>query len=147
MQSSIEYYKQALVIDREIDNLNGIGTNLFNIALHHLRQRDTANALSLAQEAEHIWMKIGSKNVQRAQDLIAQLQGRKSQANSLQVAFEAFQRVDSIQSMQITINQYPFMMDDRFIQKIEQVIEQQVPPNFRAVVERQLSWLKQLAGK
>ncbi|MBN1954211.1 MAG: hypothetical protein JW900_04080 [Anaerolineae bacterium] len=35
-----------------------------------------SRALPLAQEAAHIWAQIGSPYVQRAQQLVAQLQGR-----------------------------------------------------------------------
>ena len=148
-QIAIECYEKRMVIDREIGNLMGIAINSFNLADEYRSLGNVAHALSLAQEAAKIFAQIGSPNFQAAQQLIAELQGGSSpaQANSVQAAFEAFQRADSLQAMQAVLRQYPFMTDNGFIQAIERTINEQAPPNIKPAFEQRLDWLKQLANK
>lgn len=65
--------------------------------------------------------------------------------DSTQAAFEGFQRAVSVQSMQQTVTQFPFMVQVNFITVIEQIITQQVPPEHRRHFEQRLIWLKQIA--
>lgn len=73
---AIGYYEQALAIAREIGDLDGVARHSFNMALLYAQQGETARALPLAQEAARIFAQIGhTPNAQRAQQLVAQLQG------------------------------------------------------------------------
>jgi tetratricopeptide (TPR) repeat protein len=75
------YYEQALAIDREIGDLNGVATRSFNMALLYAQQGDQARALPLAREADRLWGQTGhAEYAQRAQQLVVQLEGGSSGA-------------------------------------------------------------------
>jgi tetratricopeptide (TPR) repeat protein len=153
-RQAIGYYEQALVIRREIGDTRGVATVSFNMALLYHQQDDNERALPLAQEAAAAFARIGHPEyTQRAQQLIAQLQGDTSpggeapasaQADPVQAAFEAFQRAGTSQEMQAVVSQHPLMTDDGFIQAIEQVIEEQVRPEHRPAFQERLDWLQQI---
>jgi hypothetical protein len=127
--------------------------NLFNLAVTYAKQGDSRKALSLAQEAAQIFARIGHQQYkQQARQLVAYLQNvdspsAKGIGNRVQQAFEMFQGADSPQAMQVAVNQYPFMIDTQFIQSVEEIITEQVPPEHKPAFELRLAWLKQIARK
>jgi tetratricopeptide (TPR) repeat protein len=76
VQRAIGYYEQALAIQREIGDAMGVATDSFNMALLYTQRGQVVRALPLAQQAAQILGKIGSPNVQVAQQLVAELQGK-----------------------------------------------------------------------
>ena len=73
---AIGYYEQSLETNREIGDVMGVANTSFNLALLHAQQGALDRGLPLAQQAAEIWGRIGSPYAQRAQQLVAQLQGR-----------------------------------------------------------------------
>jgi tetratricopeptide (TPR) repeat protein len=63
--------------------------------------------------------------------------------NDPQVAFEAFQRVTSLDAMRHVVAQYPILKD--MIQTIQKTIQTQVPPELKPEFETRLAWLIQIA--
>ena len=143
--------EKARGIQGEIGDIDGVAFTSFNISLLYAGQGDPARALPLAQEAMRIWTQIGSPYSERAQQLLAELQGSNQSAfyreNPVQAAFEAFQRADSLQVMQLALDEYPFMKDVQFILGVERVIKEQVLSEHKPAFEQRLAWLKQLARK
>jgi len=80
VRSTIDYYEQALAIDREIGDRQREARTLGNLGIAYAELGDSTRALPLAQEAARILGRIGSPYAQRAQQLVAQLQGRDSPA-------------------------------------------------------------------
>lgn len=149
-QQAIGYHEQALKILRDVEDLAGAAMTTFNIAFLYWRQGDSTRALSLAQESAHVFSQMGLiPNAKQAQQLIAQIQrgGTQGTTNSAQSAFEDFQHTTSFHDMQVASAKYPFMTDKQFIQAIEEIINEQVPPEHKPAYEERLSWLKQIAGK
>jgi tetratricopeptide (TPR) repeat protein len=72
---AIGYYEEAIVIRREIGDLSGVAIDSYNMANLYRQQGEIERAIPLAQEAARIWVQIGSPYAQRAQQLVAQLQG------------------------------------------------------------------------
>jgi hypothetical protein len=62
-----------LKIDHQISDLNGIGIDSFNIALLYWQQGKIEQAISLAQEAERVFVQIGSPKVQQTRKLLDKL--------------------------------------------------------------------------
>jgi len=74
---AIGYYEQALEIADEIGATDVTASLSFNIALLYAQQGETSRALELAQDAARIFAHIDRiQHAQRAQQLVAQLQGR-----------------------------------------------------------------------
>ena len=67
----------------------------------------------------------------------------QADSNNPQAAFEAFQQADSLDAMRQVVVQYPILK--QMIPTIEQVINEQVPPQHRPAFETRLAWLKQIA--
>lgn len=72
---------------------------------------------------------------------------RISQADSTQLAFEAFQQAKSIEVMRQAIAQYPFMAQAEFIMTIDQTIARNIPSQHRPFFEQRLAWLRQSAAE
>jgi len=67
--------------------------------------------------------------------------------NMAQSAHEVFfTQVHSLAKLHIAIKQYPFMLNDRFIQVAEQVINEQVSSQDKPSFHQLLNWLKQIAS-
>jgi tetratricopeptide (TPR) repeat protein len=144
---AIRYYEQCLEIHREIEDIISIATDSFNIAMLYSQEGDLQKALAMAKEAARIWTQIGhAQYAQRAQQLVAQLQGGKSPSGAevVQAAFESFKQAAFPQEMQTAASQYPFMTDDSFIQAVEQVIAEQVHPEHKPAFQERLDWLRQI---
>ncbi len=144
---AIGYYEQSLAISSEIGDLNAVASISFNTALLYAQQGETGRALPLAQEAARIWAQIGSPHTQKAQQLVARLQGggpAPTAADPVQAAFGAFRRAGSIQEMQTALAAHPILKDPGFHAAIELVIREQVSPEHKPAFEQRLAWLKQL---
>jgi len=114
------------------------------------QQGERERAIPLVQEAARIFAQIGNPNAQRAQQLLAQLQGNappSAAANPAQAAFEAFQRAGNLQEMQAALAQHSLLQDPGFHAAIERVIREQAPEKDKPAFEERLAWLKQLSGK
>jgi tetratricopeptide (TPR) repeat protein len=151
VEQAIGYYEQALAIARAIEDMDAVARHLFNLAILSDRQGDTARVLPLAQESLRIYTRIGQiPNAHRVQQFITQVQDNESgfkPDDPVLAAFEAFQRASSQQNMQSTVSRYPFITDESFIQELEQVLEQQVPPELKPAFAQRLVWLKQIGKK
>jgi tetratricopeptide (TPR) repeat protein len=145
-EKAIDYLNRAIKIHRQVGDLDAVAHVSLDIAVLSLQQGEIANAMLFAKEAEQIWTQIGSPYVKQAQELIAQLNGRK-RANQVQTAFEAFQRAISIQDMQVAVQQYSFMMDESFMQAIEEIIADQIPDEHKPAFKQRLDWLRQIANQ
>lgn len=66
-------------------------------------------------------------------------------SNDPQAAFDAFQRVGSLNAMRQLLTQFPILV--QMIPTIEQVIQQQVPAEGRPPLDQRLAWLRQIAGQ
>jgi tetratricopeptide (TPR) repeat protein len=64
-----------------------------------------------------------------------------------QQAFNALVQAGSLDEIRQAVAQFPFMTGQEFIQSIEQVIAQQVPPEQRQPYEQRLDWLQQIASE
>jgi serine/threonine protein kinase/lipopolysaccharide biosynthesis regulator YciM len=78
VRRAIGYYEQSLTIKREIGDINSVAVISFNMALFYSEQGENPRALLLAQEAERIWSQTGNSAVQRAKQLIAQLNTKQN---------------------------------------------------------------------
>lgn len=58
-----------------------------------------------------------------------------------------FNQVDSLVTLHLAVKQYPFMINERFIQVAEQVISQQIPHQNRSAYLQLTNWLKQIAAQ
>jgi len=149
-RKAIEIYEQCLKIHREIGDITGMAAGSFNMAILYAQQGETARALTLAQEAAQLYEQTGHPEyIQRTRQLVVRLQGGGAppQADLIQAAFDAFRRAGSLQEMQAAAVQYSMLKDKHFVQTIEQLIREQVPPEHKPVFEQRLAWLKQIAGK
>ena len=157
VQKAITFYEQYLNICREIGDIMTIATASINMAILYTQEGELQKAISLAQEAARIFSQIGhTQSAQRAQQLVAHLQGGEAPAgetpasnadNPAQQAFTAFQQTNSAEDMLSAITEYPFMTDAQFIAAVEQIITEQVPPEHKPNFQQRLEWLKQIAGK
>jgi tetratricopeptide (TPR) repeat protein len=77
-QRALKYFEQALVIDKKIGNLMGVGLNSLNLADLYVQQDQDSRALILAKEALFILSEIGSPKIQLAENVIKQLQIREA---------------------------------------------------------------------
>jgi tetratricopeptide (TPR) repeat protein len=147
--TAFKYFQDTMEISRKIGDFNVLAMACFNTSSLYFQQDSYVGALPLAREAARIWAQIGSPNVQVAQQLIAQIQGgiAPNQGNSIQIAFEDFQRAVSHQDMQNVVIQRPFMKDNQFIQAIEEILNEKVPPEHKPAFEERLGWLRQIANQ
>ena len=68
--------------------------------------------------------------------------------NISQSAHEVFfYQIDSLAKLHIAVRQYPFMTNDRFIEVVEQVINEQIPLQNKPSFNQLLSWLKEIASQ
>ena len=68
--------------------------------------------------------------------------------NKAQVAHQVFfYQANSLAKLHIAVRQYPFMIDDRFIEVAEQVINEQIPSQSKSSLNQRLNWLKQIASQ
>ena len=145
---AINYFEQALVIRREIEDVMGVAKDSLSMAYAYAQEGEPKKALPLAQEAARIWEQIGHRrNVQLAQDFIAELQGGKEDSSDMEIiqdAAEAFLRAGSLTKMQAAISQYPFMTDDQFIAFFEHYITENVGPEERHAFQQRMDWLRQI---
>ena len=58
-----------------------------------------------------------------------------------------FHQVHSLAKLHLAIKQYPFMIDHRFIQVAEEVINGQIPSQDKPPLVQLLNWLKQIASQ
>ena len=63
-----------------------------------------------------------------------------------QLAFEAFQIAGSLADMQAAVAKFPFMTDAGFINAVEQLISEHVPPEHHPAFAH-LAWLRQIANE
>lgn len=87
----------------------------------------------------------GYTRAQQAREIC--VERMRAGTDPVQVAFDAFQRADSVDTMRRVVAQYPFMADSRFVTIIKQVVSEQVPPALRPLYEQRLGWLQQITGK
>jgi tetratricopeptide (TPR) repeat protein len=64
-----------------------------------------------------------------------------------QQAFNAMMQAGSLYELRQTVAQFSLMTGQEFIQAVEQVITQQVPPEHKPAAEQRLDWLKQIANE
>jgi len=152
IQQAIGYFEQALAINRETGNRQGEALVSWNLGLAFEKNGETEKAIMALDNCVNFERAIGhpdaEKDAKRVNRLRAQVQGESPiQVNPTQVAFEAFQRVESLQEMQVAANQHIMLKDSQFIQAIAEIIKEQVPPNQKAAFEQRLSWLRQVTGK
>lgn len=143
-------YQKSLEVAQKIGNLKGIATDSFNLATLYIEEHDVINALKYAQDARMAFSRLGSSEyVQRAQKLIDQIESSNASAsdNPLDNALEAFIKSQTIQKMQVAVENYPFMTQDDFIQAITNLIEQHAPPEHNPDLVKKLDWLRQIARK
>ncbi len=144
--SAIGFFEQQLELHHETGDLNGVASVSFNMAIFYAQQGEFARALPLAQEAAQVFARIGHpKHTQRAQQLIARLQDNAPAANSAQAALDAFQCAESLQAMQVAVVQHPMLKDRQFIQLIQKIIAEQIPPEDKSTFDERLACLKQIA--
>lgn len=141
-------YQKSLEVAQKIGNLKGIATDSFNLATLYIEEHDTSNALKYAQDAMKAFSRLGSSEyVQRAQKLIDQIESGNVSDNPLDNALEAFIKSQTIQKMQVAVENYPFMTQDDFVQAITNLIEQHAPPEHKPEQVKKLGWLRQIARK
>ncbi len=150
MQKAKHFLEQALTISKELNDAMSVANASSRLAIMYAETGDTKNALSLAQDAKHLFVQIGNKKkAESTQQFIDQLQGGSSpaQSNPIQSAFESFQRAKSSLEMENAVRNYPFMVSNEFIQLVERVIKEQVPPEHKSAFEQRLQTLRQLIKK
>jgi hypothetical protein len=64
-----------------------------------------------------------------------------------QQALNALVQAGSLDEVRQAVAQFPFMTGQEFIQAMEQVIAQQVPPDQHQHFEQRLAWLRQIASE
>jgi hypothetical protein len=121
------------------------------MALLYTKQEETSLALPFAIEAAHIFEQIGSPHSQMAQELVDHLQGRDMPAseedNLIETILDAFISADSLQDLQKAVNQYPILKKAEFIDFIQEIGSEQVPPELKPEFEQRLIWLRQIANQ
>jgi serine/threonine protein kinase len=149
LERAFQYYELCLSIAHEAGHLNVVATVSFNMALLSEKQDNFARALSLAQKAMQIWSQIDSPHTLQAQNLVEKLQNGEDidalPRNSSQEAFEAFQHCASFIEMKTVVTQFPFMTTDSFIDAVEEIIVKRVPPEYKAELNKRLTWLRRIA--
>jgi TPR repeat protein len=69
------------------------------------------------------------------------------EVNPAQQALNALVQAGSLDDIQQALVRFPFMTGQEFIQSVEQVIVQQVPPEHKPAAEQRLDWLRQIANE
>ena len=148
---AIGFHEQALEISREIGDRLGAAMTGANLGMTFAQIGEVDRAITLVGEAVLDFNEAGyPQQAQQAERMLAQIQRREApgtnatQADSVQAAFEAFQRVGSIQEMQVSVAQFPFMTEDGFIDAIEKIIQEQVPPEQKPAFKHRLDWLRHI---
>lgn len=148
---AMEYFQQALQISSEIIDKDGESRHAFHLATLLVEFGDRDGALTLAKHAAKLCTQTGKLAMaQQINIFVNQLERIASSndpKNTIQAAFEAFQRAASSQDIQNAIRKYPFMKDEQFIQAVEEIIKERVPLNLRSAFEQRLDWLRQIASK
>jgi tetratricopeptide (TPR) repeat protein len=103
---------------------------------------DHAAALPCFEKAAELGHPQGAQYAAVAQRALGMAPAQPA-ANDPQAVFDAFQRVESLEAMRQAVQQYPILV--QMIPAIQQVIEQQVPPELRPAFEQRLAWLHQIA--
>jgi tetratricopeptide (TPR) repeat protein len=149
---ALKYLEQQLDISRQLDDKNGTAACLANIAALVANQGQIDRALALAKESENIFTQIGNAdNINFIHRLISDIQSintRQSEQvsqDTIQAAFESFIRASSPQAIQLSVSKYPILTDANFIRAIEDVINNQVPLEYKSQIKQQLEWLRQIA--
>ena len=149
---AIGYHEQALKISREIGDRLGAAMTGANMGMAFAQIGEVDRAITFVEQAVLDFKEAGYPlQAQKAERMLAQIQGRDApgsnatQADLVKAAFGAFQRAGSTQEMQSAAAQYPFMTEDGFIDAIEKVIKEQVPPERKAAFKQRLTWLRQIA--
>ena len=151
--SAISYIQDALIIYRAVGDKRGEALGNWNLGLAFEKIGDLPKAVRVLQLYLDFARSIGHPDVEKDAEKISNLQAqlqvgnRSNKKNSIQVAFEICQRATSQQDMQVAANQYPFMLDKLFIQAIEEIINEQIPPEHKSAFEQRLGWLRQIAAQ
>lgn len=75
-------------------------------------------------------------------------QGAQLAANTREgLAFEMFQKANSVEEMKRTVAELPFLTDVNFIAAVEQAVTEQVSPEHRPAFEQCLAWLRQIVSE
>jgi serine/threonine protein kinase len=146
VRKALEFYEKALSIRREIGATDLVASVTLNMARLYKQQGDHTRALALAEEAASTWLQNGNPRARQARQLITELQGGNPETQA-RAAFDAFQRADTLQSMQTVVSQHPILNDDQFLQRIEEIIQKQASPESRSMFQKRLAWLRQIVGK
>ena len=104
-----------------------------NEAFYHFEKAAQLGHLQAAQKASQIKQALGIGSSE-----IAELQSQ---------AFEALQKIHSLEAMRQVMSRFPFMTDPGFIRWAGQIIAQQVPVQFKPAFERGFAFLKQIANE
>lgn len=150
LSNARESYRKSLEIAQKIGNIKDIAINSFNLAALYIEEHDPNNALKFAQDSLQAFSRLGnSEYVRRTQILIDQIESGKASAsdNPLDNALEAFIKSQTLQKMQVAVENYPFMTQDDFIQAITNLIEQHAPPEHKPELVKKLGWLREIARK
>lgn len=142
----LQQYEQALTDYNETLRLDPNHANAYlNIGVIYGNQKRYQSALSYFKKAAQLG---SSQGAQHAGQVMRQMGLTPSpSAHPGQQAFVAFQKVASPATMAQAVAQHPFMTEDAFIATVEQIINQQVPPEQQPTFQQQLAWLRQIAGE
>ncbi len=156
-QHAIQYFEQTIAIRDEIGDINGSAFDFYNMAALYASQGEADRALLLAQKAAKIFEQFDSQNLQAAQQLIAQLQKSEVEnpntaryyevASKFVAAFEALKSVMSHREMLLAIMEHPVMLEDVFAEFVEEVINEEFPPEDKPFFEERLATLRQIASQ
>ena len=99
------------------------------------------NSVSNFEKAYELGLQQALGAIQQVQQMLGQAP-QQANPNDPQAAFEAFQQAGSLDAMRQTVEQFPVLA--QMIPTIQQVIQQQVPPDQRPAFEQRLAWLQQI---
>ena len=67
---------------------------------------------------------------------------REVPSDPLNLAFEAFNKVTSLEEMKQTVERFPFMSDPGYLEQLELALDRQVSDEDRSLFEERLRWLR-----
>jgi serine/threonine protein kinase len=135
-REAVRFYQDAIEIEEKIGDARGLSYSRFNLAIALFKIGDRSEALSFAETACSLANQIGLQEIaQTSFQLIAQ------------IGFEAFRLTATPHEMQTTLEKNPILKEEQFIHLIEEAVQGHVSPADKSVLEKRLSWLKEIVKR
>jgi serine/threonine protein kinase/Flp pilus assembly protein TadD len=137
-EAFVDYQKAIELAPERAEAYLNIGVLLANLG-------ELKKSLPYLSKAEQLGHPLGKEHTRKVKQVLGMT--KVNHARKMELAFNAFQKATSLNELRHIVAEFSFMTDTEFIARVEQVIAQQVSPQYRDTFEKRLIWLRQIANE